>query len=117
MYASADTQVIEPGMQHSPNVVPVEFLNSLNASGLPLANLELKSGCPIILLQNLDSKCGLCNGTRVTIMQMTNHVLQVYLLGGDHDGQIAFIPQITLSPSIHRLATKQSSALSMTNII
>ena len=74
-YISADTQVIEPGTQHSPNVVPIEFLNSLNASGLPLANLELKPGCPIILLQNLDHKHGLCNGTRATIMQMLNCVL------------------------------------------
>jgi len=88
-------------MQHSPNVVPVEFLNSLNASGLPLANIELKTGCPIILLCNLDNKHGLCNGTRATVMQMSNHVLQVCLLGGDHDGQIAFIPRIMLSPSIH----------------
>jgi hypothetical protein len=76
-YTSADIQVLEPGMQHSPNVVPVEFLNSLNASGLPLANVELKIGCPIILLCNLNSKRGLCNRTRATVMQMSNHVLQV----------------------------------------
>jgi hypothetical protein len=49
-FPSADTQVIEQGAEHSTNVVPVEFLNSLNASGLPIANLELKQGCPIILL-------------------------------------------------------------------
>jgi ATP-dependent exoDNAse (exonuclease V) alpha subunit len=80
--------------------VPVEFLNSLNASGLPVANLELKQGCPIILLRNLDNKHGLCNGTRATVTYMSNRVLQVCLLGGDHDGDIAFIPRITLSPSI-----------------
>jgi hypothetical protein len=102
-YTSADTQVVEPGTQHSPNIVPVEFLHSLNASGLPLANLELKCGCPIILLRNLDSKRGLCNGSRATIIHMTNRVLQVRLLGGDHDGEIAFIPRITLTPSIHGL--------------
>jgi ATP-dependent exoDNAse (exonuclease V) alpha subunit len=79
----------------------VEFLNSLNASGLPIANLELKQGCPIILLQNLDNKHGLCNGMRATITHMSNRVLQVRLLGGDHDGDIAFIPRITLLPSIH----------------
>jgi hypothetical protein len=50
VYTSADTQVTEPGTQHSPNIVPVEFLNSLNASELPLTNLKLKCGCPIILL-------------------------------------------------------------------
>ena len=100
-FPSADTQVIERGAEHSANVVPVECLNSLNVSGLPIANLELKQGCPIILLRNLDNKRGLCNGTRATITHMSNRVLQVRLLGGDHDGDIAFIPRITLSPSIH----------------
>ena len=50
VYSSADTQVVELGTQQSPNIIPVEFLNSLNASGLPLTNLKLKRGCPIILL-------------------------------------------------------------------
>jgi ATP-dependent DNA helicase PIF1 len=89
--------------------VPVEFLNSLNASTgrLPIANLELKGGCPVKLLRNPDNKRGLCNGSRATVMSMSNRVLQVRLLGGDHDGEIAFkfiptggFPRITLSPSI-----------------
>jgi len=102
-YSSANTQVIEAGTQHSPNLMPVEFLNSLNSSGLPLAHLELKLGCPIILLCNLDHKHGLCNGSRATVVQMSNRVLQVRLLGGDHDSENAFIPRITLSPPIHGL--------------
>jgi hypothetical protein len=100
-FPSADIQVIEWGAEHSANVVPVEFLNSLNASGLPIANLELKQGCPIILLRNLDNKCGLCNGMRATITHMSNRVLQVHLLGGNHNGNITFIPRITLPPLIH----------------
>ena len=82
------------------NQVLVEFLHSLNTSRLPLANLDLKLGCPIILLHNLNNKCGLCNGTRATIMHMSNQVLQIRLLGGDCNGEITFIPQIMLSPSI-----------------
>ncbi len=38
---------------------------------------------------------------RVTVVTMSNCVLQVRLLGGDHDGEIVFILRITLSPSIH----------------
>jgi hypothetical protein len=92
---------MESGTQHSLNMVPVEFLNSLNASGLPLANLKLKLGCPIILLHNLNHKYGLCNGTRATVVQMSNRILQVHLLGGDHNGEIALIPRIMLTPSIY----------------
>ena len=78
----------------------MEFLHSLNASGLPLAHLKLKEGCPIVLLCNLDSKQGLCNGTRAIIIRMSHRILEVCLIGGDYEGKLALIPWITLSPSV-----------------
>ena len=42
-----------------------EFLQQLNASGLPSALFCLKIGYPVILLRNLDPGEGLCNGTRM----------------------------------------------------
>ena len=32
----------------------VEYLNSIKCSGLPLHKLQLKVGCPIMILQNLN---------------------------------------------------------------
>jgi ATP-dependent exoDNAse (exonuclease V) alpha subunit len=78
----------------------VVFLHSLNASGLPIADLHLKVGCPVIILHNIDSKRGLCNGTRTTIVQMSNRLLEIRLITGDHAGETALIPRITLSPSL-----------------
>ena len=46
---------------------PVEYLNLLRASGLPLAKLNLKPGCPIMLLWNLDPSKSLCNGTQMIL--------------------------------------------------
>lgn len=79
--------------------LPVEFLNSLNSSGIPLSQLHLKVGCPVILLRNPAPLLGLCNGSRATVLRMSERVIEVRLMGGEHDGEIAFIPRITLSPS------------------
>jgi len=102
-YHSTDSQTFEAGVDKHAEPVPIELLQSFNASGLPLSCLSLKKGCPIIILRNLDPKHGLCNGTRATVMNqnLNSHVLEVQLMGGDHDGEIALIPRITLSPSIH----------------
>ena len=100
IYDSADSYSIEHSSSQPYNNLPVEFLHTLNASGLPVAHLELKIGCPIILLRNIDSNRGLCNGTRATVLEMNNRVLTVRLLSGDHAGEVALIPRITLTPSL-----------------
>jgi len=51
MLRSVDSVSEEGGMHHA---YPAEFLQQLNASGLPPALLCLKVGCPVILLRNLD---------------------------------------------------------------
>ena len=102
-YHSADTYSIESASaQQNPNI-PTEFLNSLNASGLPLADLRLKKGCPVILLRNIDSKRGLCNGTRAVVLHMSNRFIEIQIMSGDHAGESALIPRITLSPSLTNL--------------
>ena len=83
----------------SSHIYPVEFLNSLNASGLPLACLALKPGCPLMLLRNIDPSNGLCNGTRMVLLDIRPMVLRCRILGGDHAGKVVFIPRITLDPS------------------
>ena len=49
------------------NRYPTEPLNSLNPSELPPHTLKLKVGCPVILLWNLNTAHGLCNGTRIIV--------------------------------------------------
>jgi len=103
---SADSVVLEAGVNTDFQPYPVEFLNSLKTSGLPLAQLALKIGCPLMLLRNLDPINGLCNGTRMILLKIQAHVLECCILGGRHKGHIAFIPRISLEPSNEDLPIK-----------
>lgn len=85
------------------NLYPIEFLNTINAGGLSLAHLTLKPGCPVMLLWNLDPQNGLCNGTRMIIVNIRPCVLECRILGGSHAGKTVFIPHITIEPSVEDL--------------
>ena len=49
VFHSADSVVTEVGVD-SAIQSPIEYLNSIRASRLPLAKLKLKIGCPIMIL-------------------------------------------------------------------
>jgi hypothetical protein len=62
------------------NHYPLEYLNSMTISGLPLAHLKLKKGCPLMLLHNMDQLNGLCNGTQMVLLDIKRRVLQCRIL-------------------------------------
>jgi ATP-dependent exoDNAse (exonuclease V) alpha subunit len=78
---------------------PVEYLNSINCSGLPLAKLKIKIGCPVMVLRNINAGEGLCNGSRGIVTQVGQHVIQIRLITGDHAGSVIFVPRLNLCPS------------------
>ena len=88
----------EDGMHHA---YPVEFLQQLNTGGLPPALLCLKVGYPVILLRNLDPGEGLCNGTRMVVLNVRRKVLQCRIISKDRrfQGKVVLIPRIRLSPN------------------
>ena len=72
---------------------------------MPLAHLELKVDCPIMLLRNLDPSNGLCNGTRLRVLAVRRRVLKCRIISGDrkYQGKVVFIPRITLAPAAEDL--------------
>jgi ATP-dependent DNA helicase PIF1 len=74
---------------------PVEFLNSVELSGLPSHELLLKVGIPVMLLRNLDPPT-LCNGTRLCIKNLWPNVIEATVLTGCARGEHVFIPRIPL---------------------
>ncbi|XP_019196554.1 PREDICTED: uncharacterized protein LOC109190511 [Ipomoea nil] len=53
-----------------------EFLNGLRCSRVPNHALTLKVGSPVMLLRNIDNTLGLCNGTRLIVTRLADHVLE-----------------------------------------
>ncbi|XP_042756598.1 uncharacterized protein LOC111896242 [Lactuca sativa] len=78
------------------NLYPMEYLNSLNVSGVPPHYLRLKTGCPVILLRNIDPSNGLCNGTRLICRTFQRNVIDAEIVVGQHAGKRVFLPRIPL---------------------
>jgi ATP-dependent exoDNAse (exonuclease V) alpha subunit len=93
-YLSADCTFQDGGVRD--DSIPQECLNTLTLSGMPVHKLTLKIGCPIILLRNVNSPKGLCNGTRLIVTKLLSNVIEAKVLTGSHAGRLAFIPRISL---------------------
>ena len=77
---------------------PVEFLNSIEVSGLPPHVLDLKCGMPVMLLRSIKPP-ELMNGTRCIIHNCNRHFVEVVIAAGIYSGQHHSIPRIPLRPS------------------
>jgi ATP-dependent DNA helicase PIF1 len=91
VYKSADSTCFDT---NSNCILPDEFLNGLNPSGLPPHELKLKVGIPIILIRTIAPKAGLYNGTRLGIDTLQPFVITATILSGQCIGNQVKIPRI-----------------------
>lgn len=61
------------------------------------STLNPKKCVPVMILCNLNQSDGLCNGSRLIVMQLGDKVIQARLITGTHVGDDVFIPRITLT--------------------
>ena len=75
-----------------------EYLNSLSPPNFPPHELRLtiRPNCIIMLIRNLSINEGLCNGTRLMVIELAIHLLKCKILTGDKAGDIVFLNRITL---------------------
>ena len=77
IYLSFDSPCSNPSLvNRSDGVHTLEFLNTINAFGLPNHKIRLKVGVPVILMRNLDPTVDLCIRTRLIITKMERYVLE-----------------------------------------
>ena len=73
-----------------------EYLNTLKPNGFPHHILSLKPGMPIMLLRNINTRQGLCNGTRLIFDKcIDKKLLQCKIVGSE---RVVLIPRITFIP-------------------
>lgn len=72
----------------------MEFLNTITVSEIPPR--KLKVGAPIMLLRNINSDQGLCNGTRLQVRQLLRNCIIAEILTGAFSWQRVAIPRIPL---------------------
>ena len=52
-----------------------------------------------MLLRNLGQVQGLCNGTRLIVTRLADHVLEARIISGKNIGNLTYIPRMSMSPS------------------
>ena len=71
-YYSADQVIHEPGADDNSGLpITPELLRSINSTSLLSGELRLKIGYPLILLRNLSPSNGLCNGSHMVVVNMS----------------------------------------------
>ena len=76
---------------------PTEVLNSFDVSGIPTHLLKMKVGAVVILLKNIYSRQGLCNGTRLIIRALRDNLIVAEIAAGKNKGHVVYIPRMMMS--------------------
>ncbi|XP_015954271.1 uncharacterized protein LOC107478650 [Arachis duranensis] len=101
VYLSSDTLLNEDGhLESELYTMSIKSLNALNCSGIPQHRLVHKIGVPIMLLRNIDQSNGLCNGTRMQVRRLGDHVIECIILASRNIGEVVFIPRMNLGRTL-----------------
>ncbi|XP_057451825.1 uncharacterized protein LOC130743602 [Lotus japonicus] len=107
VYLSSDSVVkVDEDVAIDANWITIEFLNGIKGSGLPDHRLCLKIGTPIMLMRNIDVSAGLCNGTRLIVLDLRPNLIYGKVLNGNKAGTKTYIPRMTIVPSDSGLHVK-----------
>ncbi|XP_072084567.1 uncharacterized protein [Arachis hypogaea] len=100
VYLSSDTLLNEDGhLEFELYTMSTESLNAMNCTGIPQHMLVLKIGVPVMLLRNIDQSNGLCNGTRMQVRRLGDHVIECVILAGRNIGEVVFIHRMNMVPN------------------
>ncbi|PLW37079.1 hypothetical protein PCASD_21571 [Puccinia coronata f. sp. avenae] len=76
--------------------IPDKCLNKISVASLPEHLITLKIGMPVVITQNLYPAKGVCNGSRMIVIEIGKGHILGRLLSGPFKGQDVMIPKIKL---------------------
>uniref|UniRef100_A0A0L8GAR5 DNA helicase Pif1-like 2B domain-containing protein n=1 Tax=Octopus bimaculoides TaxID=37653 RepID=A0A0L8GAR5_OCTBM len=86
-------------MKKKLRIIPWSLYNSLTTSGMPPHRFNLKVGTVIMLLGNLSITQGLCNGTRLEVLQLHEQSIEAPIISGARSHTTELVPRTKLTPS------------------
>jgi len=104
-YHSADSLVSEDPDVDDGNF-PVELINSYTPSGLPPHTLRLKVGAMVLLLRNIDTSNGLCNGSRLVVTRCLENLIEVQVIDGRFAGVTHVLHRYVMVESEYNMAIR-----------
>ena len=81
------------------NNYTIDILERYNFRSLPCHKIDVKVGCPLVILRNYDTFNGIVNGTRGVLLSATPSLLQIKVLSGKSSGRVILLPKMELSPA------------------
>ncbi|XP_060965215.1 uncharacterized protein LOC133034191 [Cannabis sativa] len=85
-------------MDKTENTFEEDFFNNLIPNGFPPHELVLKLNCPVILLRNINSAEGLCNGIRLICRHFERNIICAEIAVGEYCGKRILLPRIQFVP-------------------
>jgi ATP-dependent exoDNAse (exonuclease V) alpha subunit len=76
--------------------LPEECLNKISVGGFPDHELKIKVGMPLVVLRNMDIKNGVCNGSRIVVVNFGVGFIAGKLMSGPFAGNEITLPRVKL---------------------
>jgi hypothetical protein len=96
-YLSADKLITEDETERA--LFPIEALHAMVPNNYPPHELNLKKGCVVMCIKNIATHLGLCNGTRLKVIDMYTHCIRAQVMYGKYAGKIFPVSRHRFEPS------------------
>ncbi|PWA84451.1 hypothetical protein CTI12_AA159320 [Artemisia annua] len=79
------------------SIYTTNFLNGIRMYGLPQHAIKVQIGTHVMLIQDINQRAGLCNGTKLQVLRLGVNVIEAKIISGGNVGMICCIPCVLIT--------------------